>query len=420
MSDWSRRRFVQAFAASTGIAAAPAALPSVAAGDRPPCRIRTITAGVALPDLRDLRPVETALAKLLRVRSAFMASGYEVQTVRLATSPVTESLDAKRRERALDSVRALDGLLQHHGAIGSIGPCARPEVYDAEAAPWVAELIRTTAQLSCSIRVGSPDAGVSSAGARMAAESIAAISRSIPGGLGNFRFAAAACVPAGTPFFPVAYHQGPDALAVGLESASLVAQAVNGVHGSREVTNRVRDTLNGALVPIERLAATVAASEGCDYLGIDPSPAPAMDRSIGAALEALTQQPFGGSGTVDACASVTAALRVLSVKTCGYAGLMLPVLEDPVLARRATEGRFGLRDLLLFSSVCGTGLDLVPIPGETPVPVLERIVRDTAALATRWAKPLSARLFLVPGKSVGDMAAFADPRLAECRVMETT
>jgi uncharacterized protein (UPF0210 family) len=116
------------------------------------------------------------------------------------------------------------------------------------------------------------------------------------------------------------------------------------------------------------------------------------------------RQPFGGHGTVDACATVTAAIRTLTVKTCGYAGLMLPVLEDPILARRASEGRFNLRDLLLFSSVCGTGLDVVPIPGDTPVEVLERIVRDTAALAARWTKPLSTRLFLVPGKKAGEMA----------------
>ena len=50
---------------------------------------------------------------------------------------------------------------------------------------------------------------------------------------------------------------------------------------------------------------------------------------------------------------------------CGYCGLMLPVLEDPVLAQRAGEGRYSVRDLLLYSSVCGTGLDVVPVPGDT-------------------------------------------------------
>ena len=49
---------------------------------------------------------------------------------------------------------------------------------------------------------------------------------------------------------------------------------------------------------------------------------------------------------------------------------MLPPMEDPGLAARATEGKFGVQDLLLFSSVCGLGLDTVPIPGTTACAVL--------------------------------------------------
>src|SRR3989441_11886742 len=72
----------------------------------------------------------------------------------------------------------------------------------------------------------------------------------------------------------------------------------------------------------------------------------------------------------------------LRVKTCGYSGLMLPVLEDPVLARRATEGRYSVRDLLLYSTVCGTGLDVVPLPGDTPADRLAALIADVAALST--------------------------------------
>jgi uncharacterized protein (UPF0210 family) len=97
---------------------------------------------------------------------------------------------------------------------------------------------------------------------------------------------------------------------------------------------------------------------------------------------------------------------------------MLPVLEDPVLARRATEGRYGVQDLLLYSSVCGTGLDVVPLPGDTPVEVLARIIRDVATLSARLRKPLSARLFPIPGKAAGQVARFDDPYLTDCAVME--
>jgi uncharacterized protein (UPF0210 family) len=164
------------------------------------------------------------------------------------------------------------------------------------------------------------------------------------------------------------------------------------------------------------MAAAVAKTERCVYLGIDPSPAPGIDRSIGAALETFTGVPFGSASTLEACATVTAALKTLRVRTCGYAGLMLPVLEDPVLAKRASEGRYTVQDLLLYSSVCGTGLDVVPIPGDTPVEVVARIVGDVATLATKLQKPLSARLFPTPGKKAGEIARFDDPFLTESTV----
>ena len=106
------------------------------------------------------------------------------------------------------------------------------------------------------------------------------------------------------------------------------------------------------------------------------------------------------------------------MRTCGYAGLMLPVLEDTVLARRAGEKRYGVSDVLLYSSICGTGLDVIPLPGDTPLDVISAIVGDVAALSARLTKPLSARLCLVPGKRAGDDASFDNPNLVDCKVME--
>jgi uncharacterized protein (UPF0210 family) len=96
---------------------------------------------------------------------------------------------------------------------------------------------------------------------------------------------------------------------------------------------------------------------------------------------------------------------------------MLPVLEDPILAQRAAEGRYGIPDLLLYSSVCGTGLDVVPIAGSVSAADLERLIGDVAALARRYQKPLSARLFPVPGKEPGDAVSFNDPYLTDGVVM---
>ncbi|HET9429890.1 MAG TPA: DUF711 family protein, partial [Chitinophagaceae bacterium] len=100
-------------------------------------------------------------------------------------------------------------------------------------------------------------------------------------------------------------------------------------------------------------------------------------------------------------------------------GLMLPVVEDRILAQRAGEGRYGLQELLLYSAVSGTGLDVVPLPGSTGINEIKNILTDVAALSLKYtAKALSARLFLIPGKSAGEMAVFINPHLTRTIVMK--
>ena len=382
-----------------------------------PFRVRTITAGVLLDDAGDLRPVEAAIAALKRGRLAFEAAGYEVETLRVASTPVIAKLNPRDRESALAKLQRFDALTVANGITASIGPVLVADRADAELPSWAAELARTTKSLSFSIVVASPEVGVHHQGAAVAAQTMIAVANVTSDGVANFRFAAAANILPGTPFFPVAYHQGPDAVAVGLESASLVQQAFAGAADAHEGTDRLRSMLDVALAPVADLAESFARREGRVYLGIDPSPAPAHDRSIGAAIEALTHVPFGSASTLEACAAITTALKTLQVRTCGYAGLMLPVLEDPILAQRATEGRYGIRDLLLYSSVCGAGLDVVPIPGDTPAETLAGLIRDVAVLSSKVRKPLSARLLVVPGKKAGEGVHFADPRLTDCAVL---
>jgi uncharacterized protein len=90
----------------------------------------------------------------------------------------------------------------------------------------------------------------------------------------------------------------------------------------------------------------------------------------------------------------------------GFSGLMLPILEDPVLAKRWSEGTFDLDSLLAYSAVCGTGFDTIPLPGDVSQEQLGRIIGDLASLAFKWHKPLTARLIPAPGKKAGDRTDF--------------
>lgn len=382
-----------------------------------PLRVRTITAGVEVRGTQDFAAIERAVARLERARATLRQAGYEVQTMRVATNPILGAEDAGTQDWS--ALERLDAAMTAHGAILSVGPLLASNGKDRDLAAFAAELVERTRTISFSVAVSSPEQGVHRHAVRTAAQIIASLARAGTGGQANFRFAAAANIPAGTPFFPVAWHEGSDSLAVGLEAAGLVETAFAGAQSFEDGERRLRSAMDGVLREVERIVTPVAAREGVRYLGIDPSPAPSLDRSIGSAIEALTGQPFGHPSTLQACAAITAVLKTLTVRTCGYAGLMLPVLEDPVLAVRAKERRYGAQELLLYSSVCGTGLDLVPLPGDTSVDELARIVGDVATLAVRLRKPLSARLYPVPGKKAGEVVSFSDPLLTESMVFET-
>jgi uncharacterized protein (UPF0210 family) len=114
---------------------------------------------------------------------------------------------------------------------------------------------------------------------------------------------------------------------------------------------------------------------------------------------------------MSAVAATTAALKAIPVKQAGYSGLMLPILEDSLLAQRWSEGAVSIDALLAYSAVCGTGLDTIPLPGDITAEQLRRILSDVASLARKWNKPLSARLLPVAGKKAGERTEFDDPFL---------
>ena len=381
-------------------------------------RIRTITAGVNLRNTSDLATVEAAIGFLQRAKKKFEDEGYEIQTLRIATQPLPEYLNGKSRLAALADLRAIDGVVSSKNVLFSIGPVITDDRYDPDFPSWATQLVKETKNINFSVTVASPERGIHRQTALTAAEAIVAISKSSPGGEGNFRFTAAANCLAGTPFFPVAYHQGALAFSIGLESPGLLQEAFRDSKDIEDAKAKLKTLLESELRPVERLALEIARDDHREYRGIDVSPAPAKDRSIGAAIEALTRVPFGSASTLAACAAITDVLKSLSIKTCGYSGLMLPVLEDPVLAQRAAEGRYSVRELLLYSSVCGTGLDVVPLAGDTPAKELAGLISDVAALSTKLHKPLSARLFLIPGKKAGDRAEFNNPFLTSSVVMK--
>lgn len=381
-------------------------------------RIRTITAGVSLSNLSDTTTISNAIAFLKKSKAEFASKGYEVQTLRIVTQNVYEYLNGKLYQQAIPYLKVIDQIAVREGIQLSIGELLPPNQYKSDISDWVVMLIKETDNINFSLPISSTSLGVHSNSIKAAAEITIAISKNSPGGEGNFRFTASANCPPESPFFPAAYHKGKRSFAIGLETPNILTEVFLKSDWSNAKEN-LRQALESKLKPIEQIAQQISKTNNWIYYGIDTSPAPGLDASIGEAIETLTKQPFGGSSTLRACALITDVLKNISVKTCGYSGLMLPIIEDKVLAKRAVENRFTVQELLLFSSVSGTGLDVVPIPGSTSQETVERIYYDVAALSLKYTnKALSARLFLIPGKNVGEMVEFNNPYLTSSVVMK--
>jgi uncharacterized protein (UPF0210 family) len=153
--------------------------------------------------------------------------------------------------------------------------------------------------------------------------------------------------------------------------------------------------------------------------GIDFSLAPFPDdaHSLGNAVEKMGIPKIGYHGSLAAAAILTEAIDRADFPHTGFSGFMQPILEDSVLARRTAERILTIKDALLYSAVCGTGLDTIPLPGESTAEQITPLLLDLCALALRLDKPLTARLMPIPGKQAGDETNFDFAFFAPSRVM---
>jgi hypothetical protein len=377
-------------------------------------KIRTITAGTSLEAGSHQKAIQAAADACRRFRDAFTGGGYDVQSLRITAQPMEEYLEGLSAKRMLELVQDMEETY-----LPLEIECMNPGV--AKSAPFIdliPEIIARTRQMYCSASITGGGRVIPGLLER-AAMAIRKMADETENGEGNFRFAAIANCPGGIPFFPAGYHDGGEMkVSLGMECSDLLMDAFTGAKDFDEAEERLRAAFERETSKIEGIAQSAARSASVSYGGIDVSLAPSMEESesVAYAYEKLGIGYFGDPGTLAVSALVTRTLKGLPVKKCGYSGLMLPVCEDPGLARRCSEGKYNLTSLLCYSAVCGTGLDTVPLPGGVSTEKLKAILWDVGTLATTLNKPLSARLLPAPQKKAGDMTDFKNQYLVNCRV----
>jgi uncharacterized protein len=405
--------------------------------------IRSITGFLALADPIPQSALQRASDLVDAARAEFARAGVPIQTARVATQPVSEiaphdlvqfaqHLESACKANGIDyaSLGAVQADPGSHAPTGAVhlaqsdSPEAMPKPAPFDLIEDIPAALKATENIFASVQIATRANGINLRAVTAAARVIHSLANSTPEGFGNFRFAALANCPPHSPFFPVAYHPGrldprnrEAAFALATEGAPLALDAFERAKNLDEARANLIDAVESAGQAMTRVANDLAARFSFRFAGIDFSLAPFPDaaHSIGAALEKLTGAKFGEHGTLFAAAFVTDCLRRANFPRAGFSGLMLPVLEDATLAARSAH--YSVDSLLLYSTVCGTGLDTLPLPGETSVETLAAILLDLATLAVRLDKPLTARLIPIPGLDAGDLTRFNFQYFANAQVL---
>ena len=347
-------------------------------------------------------------------RKLFEEAGFEVQSLRLATPPFGQFVAPIDLPEVVQSY-AIEAHADGFEYV-SLGPAG---VDPAEWAVIPAALGRSD-RVFLSGALTTQQGELDLANAARCAETIVALSKLEADGFANLRFCALANVSAFTPFFPAAYAQREQpAFALALQSADLALDGFRQANSLQEARQDLIDAVQSNAATLEEIGKRLEKMYGYQFKGLDFTLAPHPDQaaSIGSALEALGMPAFGPHGSLFASSFLTSTLQQAQYRKIGFNGLMLPVLEDSGLAQRAADGSLSVTELLMFSAVCGAGLDVIPLPGDTSAEEIYPILLDLGALALRLNKPLTARLMPVPDKQAGDLTTFEFGYFANSRVM---
>ncbi|HYM42614.1 MAG TPA: DUF711 family protein [Steroidobacteraceae bacterium] len=383
-------------------------------------RVRAITAFVRLERQTDTQQIGGALEVLHAAKAAFESRGYQVQTLRIVTQPLAQLVQGLSDEEALAYLTKFDAAADRQGFNANVGPAMLRDGDDPRSMRLLRRALVSLQHINASSIIAADD-GIHWKVIRETASLVHYLAENSPHGQGNFNFAATAMLEPYGPFYPGAYHLGAGRqLSIGFQGANVVQEVFAHTRGdfAGSVAELTKQLSVHAKIAESIGTQVAAAADGWAFMGVDPTPAPLGEVSIGSAIESYTGAKFGSSGTMTAALIITTAVKSVPVRRVGYSGLMVPVMEDKRLAERWAEGTFNTDSLLAYSAVCGTGLDTIPYPGDIGEAQLARILGDVATLAWKWHKPLAARLQPVKGARPGDRTDFSSQYLFNTTVRE--
>lgn len=366
--------------------------------------------------------ISHAEAFIKDARSTFQSAGFDVQTTRLATVPFPYLIKSEPLDQVMEFSLELEAAANSAGFdYISIGPALPNSLVFY---PYIFEILKSTENVFVSGLITTDQRQVSFKAINTCSELIVNSAKIVADGFANLRFSALANVPPGVPFFPAAYHEYSDnglqpAFGLAMEAADIINESIQNSEGLIAVRKLIINKLEAYSSTLQEISNSLSRKYSVRFAGIDftPAPFPVRSLSFGTAIEELGVPSIGLHGSLAAAAFIADTIDRARFQRAGFNGLFFPILEDLTLAMGVESGSLSVKDLLLYSTVCGSGLDTVPLPGDTQAEQLYALLLDIAFLALRLDKPLTARLMPIPGKNAGDMTEFSFDYFVNSRVL---
>jgi len=255
------------------------------------------------------------------------------------------------------------------------------------------------------------------------AKAIIEVSRLSESGFENFRLGISNGRTNNTPFFPYANFEVPLSFSVGLETLGLLIKHLQNKE-NLDISNILKPFFEDLAKELQILDSFLREKSLIKYLGIDASlaPIPRTDQSIGLLYELMGINTLGNIGSLSITSKLTNLLNksfeISSSKKAGFNGVMFSPLEDDWLAKQSGSNILSIESLMLFSTVCGCGIDMVPLSGDIFSESLSALISDVITLSNKLVKPLGIRVLPIPGKFPNDKTAFNHEFLSDMKILK--
>ena len=396
--------------------------------------VRTITMGISLLDCCDPDPkaaCEKIYAKIMRSAKDLVKTGEAIEAEfgipivnkRISVTPIALVAGASDTRDYVPFARALDAARRDTGVnfVGGFSALVQKGMTPADGylIDAIPQALAETELVCASVNIGSTRAGINmDAVARMGrtVKQTAALTAGA-GGFGCAKLVVFCNAVEDNPFMAGAFHGVSEAdrvINVGVSGPGVVHHALQQVKG--EPFDVVAETVKKTAFRVTRMGQLVAQEAsrrlGASFGIVDLSlaPTPAVGDSVARILEEMGLEVCGTHGTTAALALLNDAVKkggvMASSSVGGLSGAFIPVSEDEGMIAAARRGTLALDKLEAMTCVCSVGLDMIAVPGDTPVETISAIIADEAAIGMVNNKTTAVRVIPAPGKQVGDLVEF--------------